>query len=137
MSRELVRVSIEASYLAYKDDQSMVDHAKAALYEDVMNAVKYNWIASWMSAADAPDADPSDIPGFLLETAAEDDEDEESCHYCQGNCPNEPDDSENLCDGFAGDIDGLYAAENKGFTCAKCNPDEPHPDVDWCDRCRE
>lgn len=33
----------------------------------------------------------------------------EECPYCGGNCPNEPDDSPNLCDGFAGDIDGLVA----------------------------
>ena len=38
---------------------------------------------------------------------------EEECHYCGDNCPDEPDDSENLCDGFAGDIDGLYAEEVK------------------------
>ena len=38
---------------------------------------------------------------------------EKECHYCGGNCPNEPDDSEYLCDGFAGDIDGLYAEEEK------------------------
>lgn len=31
------------------------------------------------------------------------------CYYCGGNCPNEPEDSEYLCDGFAGDIDNLYA----------------------------
>jgi hypothetical protein len=30
------------------------------------------------------------------------------CFYCGGNCPNEPEDSPHLCDGFAGDIDGLY-----------------------------
>ena len=30
------------------------------------------------------------------------------CAYCGGNCPYEPDDSGFLCDGFAGDIDGLY-----------------------------
>tara|TARA_A100001201_G_C3968473_1_gene164853 strand:- start:35 stop:253 length:219 start_codon:yes stop_codon:yes gene_type:complete len=35
----------------------------------------------------------------------------ETCRYCNGNCPNEPDDSEYLCDGFAGDIDGLYEDE--------------------------
>jgi len=29
------------------------------------------------------------------------------CPYCGGNCPNEPDNSEFLCDGFSGDIDGL------------------------------
>ena len=27
------------------------------------------------------------------------------CKYCGGNCPNDPD---NSCDGYAGDIDGLY-----------------------------
>tara|TARA_R110000765_G_scaffold78862_6_gene155275 strand:+ start:1995 stop:2177 length:183 start_codon:yes stop_codon:yes gene_type:complete len=30
----------------------------------------------------------------------------EQCKYCGGNCPN--DRGDNLCDGFAGDIDGLY-----------------------------
>ena len=29
------------------------------------------------------------------------------CKYCGGDCVNEPEDSEFLCDGFAGDIDGL------------------------------
>ena len=32
----------------------------------------------------------------------------DECRYCGGNCPNEPDNSEYLCDGFAGDIDNLY-----------------------------
>ena len=31
-----------------------------------------------------------------------------SCYYCGGNCPNEPKDSEFLCDSYAGDIDDLY-----------------------------
>lgn len=31
----------------------------------------------------------------------------EICPYCGGNCPNEPKDSEWLCDGYAGDIDNL------------------------------
>ena len=34
------------------------------------------------------------------------------CYYCGDNCPNEPDDSEYMCDGFAGDIDGLYTEED-------------------------
>ena len=33
------------------------------------------------------------------------------CYYCGGNCPNELEDSEFLCDGFAGDIDELYSQE--------------------------
>lgn len=44
----------------------------------------------------------------------EDDEDDDTaCAYCGGNCPDEPEDSENLCDGFAGDIDNLYG-DNDG-----------------------
>lgn len=31
----------------------------------------------------------------------------DECPYCGGNCVNEPDDSPNLCDGYAGDIDEL------------------------------
>jgi hypothetical protein len=42
----------------------------------------------------------------------------EKCYYCGGNCPNEPKDSEFLCDSYAGDIDDLYkneqASEQKG-----------------------
>lgn len=30
-----------------------------------------------------------------------------TCPYCGGNCPNEPEDSVFLCDGYAGDVDGL------------------------------
>lgn len=42
--------------------------------------------------------------------ADENEEATETCRYCGGNCPNEPENSENLCDGFAGDVDGLYAS---------------------------
>ena len=35
----------------------------------------------------------------------------EKCYYCGGNCPNEPKDSEFLCDSYAGDIDDLYKNE--------------------------
>jgi len=33
---------------------------------------------------------------------------EKNCYYCGGDCPIQPEDSGHLCDGFAGDIDGLY-----------------------------
>ena len=33
----------------------------------------------------------------------------DKCKYCNGNCPN---DSDYMCDGYAGDIDNLY--ENDG-----------------------
>ena len=35
------------------------------------------------------------------------------CRYCAGNCPNEPKDSHYVCDGFDGDIDGLYKEVEK------------------------
>jgi polygalacturonase len=37
----------------------------------------------------------------------------ESCYYCGGDCTNQPEDSEHLCDGFAGDIDGLIEMYDK------------------------
>ena len=37
---------------------------------------------------------------------------DEDCRYCGGNCPNEPPGSNNLCDGFAGDVDNLYAGDD-------------------------
>lgn len=36
---------------------------------------------------------------------------DEACRYCGGTCPSKHPDSENLCDGFAGDIDELYQAD--------------------------
>ena len=35
----------------------------------------------------------------------------EKCYYCGGDCANQPEDSEFLCDGYAGDIDDLYNNE--------------------------
>ena len=33
----------------------------------------------------------------------------EECKYCGGDCPN---DEEHACDGYLGDIDGLYEADD-------------------------
>tara|TARA_R100000152_G_C6746447_1_gene170020 strand:- start:708 stop:875 length:168 start_codon:yes stop_codon:yes gene_type:complete len=33
---------------------------------------------------------------------------QEKCMYCGENCPNEPENSEYLCDGYEDDIDYLY-----------------------------
>ena len=35
----------------------------------------------------------------------------EECIYCEGNCPNEPDDSKDLCDDYKVDIKGYYAEQ--------------------------
>lgn len=29
----------------------------------------------------------------------------------------------------------LIAITRPSYTCAGCHPDEPHPDVDYCDNC--
>ena len=36
-----------------------------------------------------------------------------NCRYCGGNCENEQQISRFLCDGFAGDIDGLYKEQDE------------------------
>jgi len=48
-------------------------------------------------------------------------EEKEECRYCGGDCPN---DEDNACDGYLGDIDGLYAesvevieAEERDYIC--------------------
>jgi len=35
------------------------------------------------------------------------------CHYCNGDCPNQPEESEWLCDGFTGDIDNIYKEKDE------------------------
>ena len=45
------------------------------------------------------------VENFTLDPG---DYEEKPCHYCGGNCPNESIDSENLCDGFQGDLDHIY-----------------------------
>lgn len=40
------------------------------------------------------------------------DDSEDECRYCGGNCPNESKDGD-VCDGYAGDIDGLYEQEGE------------------------
>ena len=53
----------------------MIQHAKTAFYEDVMNMVKYDELFDAIDIVDAPDAKEEDIPEFLLEV---DDEDREA-----------------------------------------------------------
>ena len=40
----------------------------------------------------------------------DDDDYEEPCRYCGGNCPN---DEDNACDGYQGDVDGLYSCDDE------------------------
>jgi hypothetical protein len=49
------------------DDESMQEHAKQCLYEDIMNLVKYNELYEAITLVDAPSATEKDIPEFLQE----------------------------------------------------------------------
>jgi len=75
------------------------------------------------------DEDEYSVLPFVL-TTSEPTDDCGDCPYCGGNCPNEPDDSPNLCDGFAGDIDGLVKEDDEQYTpcgCSQTNNGEPDP----------
>lgn len=69
---KLGKVVVSAEYVVDMDNEEMVRHAKDCLWEDVMCAVKYDELGEWLDVVEAPDADESDIPEFLL------DEDEEN-----------------------------------------------------------
>jgi hypothetical protein len=45
----------------------MIQHAKTAFYEDLMNMYKYDEIFDAIDTVDAPGATEADIPEFLLE----------------------------------------------------------------------
>lgn len=64
--KRLVRVYLEGSYIVDGDDPDMVQHAKDALYEDIMNAAKYEELHTWISVQPAPKAKASEIAEFLL-----------------------------------------------------------------------
>ena len=53
------------------------------------------------------------------------DEHEKRCRYCGGNCPN---DEDNACDGYLGDIDNLYYSLARWLINTN-SPDEE--DSDW------
>jgi hypothetical protein len=63
------KVFIHLNYYVDLDDEDMVDHAMTALYEDVMNAVKYDEVHLWIDVEEAEGISEDNIPEFLRETA--------------------------------------------------------------------
>lgn len=61
------RLIIDLGYVVRSGDDEMIQHAKTAFYEDIMNAVKYDELFDMIDIVDAPDAKEEDIPEFLLE----------------------------------------------------------------------
>lgn len=65
---KLGKVKIELEYIVDLDNQDMVDQAKNALYEDLMNAAKYEELFDMIEVTDEDKTlKETDIPEFLRE----------------------------------------------------------------------
>lgn len=65
---KLGKVKIELEYIVDLDNQDMVDQAKNALYEDLMNAAKYEELFDMIEVTDEDKTlKEEDIPEFLIE----------------------------------------------------------------------
>lgn len=62
------RLIIDLGYVVRAGDDEMIQHAKTAFYEDIMNMAKYDELFDAIDTVDALDATEADIPEFLLET---------------------------------------------------------------------
>jgi len=64
---KLGKVFIDVGYVVDLENEEMVQHAMDAIYEDVMNMVKYNELHNAIEVKDVDDANEGDIPEFLTE----------------------------------------------------------------------
>lgn len=62
------RVSMCLEYFVDLNDESMVEHAKQCLYEDIMSMVKYDELYNVIGVEETPEASVQDIPAFLTES---------------------------------------------------------------------
>ena len=61
-------VRFELEYAVDLNDQSMVDHAKECLYEDIMSMVKYDEVFNGIQIVETTNVTYDDIPEFLTES---------------------------------------------------------------------
>jgi hypothetical protein len=64
---KLGRVCVDLNYIVDMDNDEMVRHATEALYEDLMQGIKYGDLANWIRVSEDKDAKEDMIPEFLLE----------------------------------------------------------------------
>ena len=64
------RIVLDLGYVVRDGDEEMERHAMIALYDDIMNLIKYDEVFDAITIIDAPDAKEEDIPEFLLEEIA-------------------------------------------------------------------
>lgn len=69
---KLGRVEFKISYVVDLENENMIDEARQCVYEDVMNAVKYDEVAENIDVKDDPSAKTEDIPEFLTEQIDDD-----------------------------------------------------------------
>lgn len=69
MSRKnLAKIVIDLSYVVDINDPDMIEEATQCIYEDVMNAVKYNELENYIVLQDPdPTLTEDDIPEFLVD----------------------------------------------------------------------
>jgi len=72
------RVTFNVSYVVDLDNKDMIGDAKQCVFEDVMNAVKYDEVAALIKVAADPAAAQEDIPEFLLDYEQANDEETSS-----------------------------------------------------------
>ncbi len=64
---KLGRICVDLNYIVDMDNDEMVRHATEALYEDLMQGIKYGDLANWICISEDKDAKEDMIPEFLLE----------------------------------------------------------------------
>ena len=61
----LGKVYIPTHYVVDLDNESMVSEARECMYEDLMNAVKYDELTNWIESTEDSSLSEEDIPEFL------------------------------------------------------------------------
>lgn len=64
---QYVKVCVSFGYIVPADNQEAIEYAKRSLYEDLLNAYKYDEVYDLIDVEAAPDADASDVPDFINE----------------------------------------------------------------------
>ena len=64
---KLGRIYLDLNYIVDMDNDDMVAHAIEALYEDLMQGVKYGNITDWIDVVEDKNATEDMIPEFLLD----------------------------------------------------------------------
>lgn len=65
----LGKAKISLEYVVDLDNEEMVDHAIGALYEDLMEAYKHNYVGNFIITEEDKSLKEENIPEFLLDTA--------------------------------------------------------------------